>query len=562
MVGLGSAAAGLGAIMLGASGPVGWAVAGVVALGSFVVGMSQTQNGIGSLKEETKEWEEAQANMDEALANTQQANYNYNQSLFSLKQLEDQTGLSGKALADAVDSGKLSVENMTTAQLAVYDAYMKTVDSLKQLTEARKISNEAVQTEAKEHTDVLAKNAEKSGSYDELAQHINDCWMNGTMSTETARDEISRIMAGMNEDAREQLLAQLQPTLQEGLDPQKYESGWSHFGQMVEKDWTRMVGVWDKSCKDMKVSEEELTASTIALETAHKNLEDARLSLSNAEKDAGMTYEELQQKIEDGTIDINDMTTAQKNLIKEYNNYTNKSAQVDQALDRNSKNVSALAWDAYEASGDWKTFVDTLKKANDDGQLSTERMEIEIGKSLADMSGSAQRESANYLKEMGLMTDGVERECREQEGFLQGLWKKATNWLGDMGQKLKNVFSGKGWKTDNQLEMELRASVGSYAVGTNYVPNDQLAMIHKGEAIVPAKYNNPSTFNGGGVMSQQMVATISAMNNEITNLRSLIQQGIPISGTFTQRGSDLVATVEKAKSRNGSQPLSNAAFAR
>lgn len=42
-------------------------------------------------------------------------------------------------------------------------------------------------------------------------------------------------------------------------------------------------------------------------------------------------------------------------------------------------------------------------------------------------------------------------------------------------------------------------SIPKLATGTNYVPNDTLAFLHKGEAVVPAKYNPSAGGNGGGV---------------------------------------------------------------
>ena len=83
-------------------------------------------------------------------------------------------------------------------------------------------------------------------------------------------------------------------------------------------------------------------------------------------------------------------------------------------------------------------------------------------------------------------------------------------------------------------------------------------MVHKGEAIIPAKYNKPYNGNDNSVL----YSVISDMNQEIANLRSLIQGGIPVSGTFVQRGSDLYATVEKAKNKRGNNPVSNPSYAR
>ena len=106
----------------------------------------------------------------------------------------------------------------------------------------------------------------------------------------------------------------------------------------------------------------------------------------------------------------------------------------------------------------------------------------------------------------------------------------------------------------------LSYNVPSYDVGTNYVPNDQLAMVHKGEAIIPAKYN--TSFTGNSTDNSLLYRTIDNMNSEIASLRSIIQQGIPVTGQFVQRGNDLYAVVEKAKSKRGTQPISDASYAR
>lgn len=60
--------------------------------------------------------------------------------------------------------------------------------------------------------------------------------------------------------------------------------------------------------------------------------------------------------------------------------------------------------------------------------------------------------------------------------------------LGNSISKLAPEFALGGFMSwINQLR--------SYDVGTPYVPEDGLAMIHKGERIIPAKYNNESLFN-------------------------------------------------------------------
>ena len=571
-VGLGSAAAGLGAVMLGASGPVGWAVAGTVALGSFVVGMSQTQNGIKSLKKETKEWQEQQEAMNQALYIAEQADSNYNNALANLRQIEEQTGESGKLLYEAVQNGSLSVQNMTSSQLKAYEAYKKVQKALEEQTEARKKANEEVRKEAKEHADVIFKNAKKSKSYDELAEHINTCWKNGTMTTEEARDEISRCMADMSKSARKELLEKLQPALQEGLDYEKYQNGWNKFGRWWENFWTNAVGVHDASVADMRATEESLIETTDKLREAQENLKKAQDELSQAEQQAGMTWDELKTKLDNGELAVNNLTDAQRKLYDAHINVSNSSVLVDQAMANNEKQLIGVAKQTYQTSGDWKAFIDKLVQANKDGQISTETMSKEIGIAMGEANRDTEQFMREYAKGLGIMTNDVEKNCSKQKGFFSTLLDNAR----DTWQRICNWFGGKGWNTNAQIQIDTimndnslsdeekknrlgKLGVRAYDVGTNYVPNDQLAMIHQGEAIIPKKYNKPYQPSGD---SSALYDTINMMSNEISQLRSLIQQGIPVKGEFKQRGSDLVAVVEKGKNKNGNQPLSNPAYAR
>lgn len=106
--------------------------------------------------------------------------------------------------------------------------------------------------------------------------------------------------------------------------------------------------------------------------------------------------------------------------------------------------------------------------------------------------------------------------------------------------------------------IEIARFVPQYEKGTNYVPNDGLAYLHQGEAVVPKKYNQPLE-TGLSVEEQlymrQMISTMKSLDNTM-------KQGIPVSGQFVQRGSDLVAVVNKTKAQTGADLLSNVSYAR
>ena len=57
----------------------------------FVVQMSKPRNGIGTLKEETEEWERTKDNLDKATQKRQEAEDNYYKSLQDLRDAEEKS---------------------------------------------------------------------------------------------------------------------------------------------------------------------------------------------------------------------------------------------------------------------------------------------------------------------------------------------------------------------------------------------------------------------------------------------------------------------------------------
>ena len=83
-------------------------------------------------------------------------------------------------------------------------------------------------------------------------------------------------------------------------------------------------------------------------------------------------------------------------------------------------------------------------------------------------------------------------------------------------------------------------------VGTNYVPEDQLAYIHKGEAVVPKKFNSQEYFGAGNDETNSLLTqVIEAINNievnPYTTIKDVGQTAVNyINGKTRQYGRSVI----------------------
>jgi hypothetical protein len=154
----------------------------------------------------------------------------------------------------------------------------------------------------------------------------------------------------------------------------------------------------------------------------------------------------------------------------------------------------------------------------------------------------------SITKLVNFVVSAVEYMTNLVIGAINKLSIQIPDWVPGIG--------GQRWGF-NLSKIEIPRFVPQYEQGTNYVPNDGLAYLHQGEAVVPKKYNTPYQPDNSGMSS-----AIDRLAQQVARISDKVEQGIPVKGQFVQRGSDLVATVEKANNRMKNNVLNNRVYAR
>jgi hypothetical protein len=121
-----------------------------------------------------------------------------------------------------------------------------------------------------------------------------------------------------------------------------------------------------------------------------------------------------------------------------------------------------------------------------------------FGESLIEGLNSTKNKIKDVVNEIMSMVGSNEDRQNNVIAKAQEAWNKA-NEVGDEAAKAEaHRIAVEARKAGGTLGAD--NPINSYDVGTNYVPEDQLALIHKGEEIVPAKYNTPKYKPSKGIV--------------------------------------------------------------
>ena len=234
----------------------------------------------------------------------------------------------------------------------------------------------------------------------------------------------------------------------------------------------------------------------------HKSLLEDSAKLSDKVVDGSNQVIDAFKKLQ-GQTGLTDQQM--QNYIQTLNNQLDSHGEIIKSYEEEEDWLSYLDGSAYElekakqAVADQDLYlIDTMWDLYQQGKLSSDQ-EKDYVENIKKTIDSLKKCRTNY--------DENKKSIEKLQGKLEKLTgqKYETNVKIDADtkpakNKLLNFFGGIGDTIFSTMFPKLKlasviAKIASLDVGTNYVPNDQLAMIHKGEAVIPKKFNNEEYFN-------------------------------------------------------------------
>ena len=191
---------------------------------------------------------------------------------------------------------------------------------------------------------------------------------------------------------------------------------------------------------DLNKATEAATDAKLKYANAIDTAEDSLKKLEEAEREANMAGKDLFWTVENGTISYEDLTQEQKNLYKAYLNNEIKQKEVEKATNelKEAKRQETIAsldnkLAITKETGNYDKYKATVIKAFKDGKISAEDARDALGKSMSEMSDSAQK---SFMRDIpDAIKDGLEPSKYMTTG------QKLANWFGSLWQNIKDRWN-------------------------------------------------------------------------------------------------------------------------
>ena len=244
------------------------------------------------------------------------------------------------------------------------------------------------------------------------------------------------------------------------------------------------VKVISEGVKDHKAILEDSAKSSDNLVSSSNQVIDA---FKKIQSQTGLTDKQVQDYIQT----LNNQLDSHNELIKSYEEEEDWLSYIDGSATELEKSKQALA--------DQNLYlVDTMWDLYQQGKLS-DSQEKEYAENIKNTIEQLKKCRTNYdenKKSIEKLQDKLQKltgQKYETEVKVEADTKPAKNKLSSFFKNMGSSLFSAIFPTSSFISV--LSKIASLDVGTNYVPNDQLAMIHKGEAVIPKEFNSKEYFN-------------------------------------------------------------------
>jgi len=167
---------------------------------------------------------------------------------------------------------------------------------------------------------------------------------------------------------------------------------------------------------------------------------------------------------------------------------------------------------AQEAKKAWKgvgeTIADEVKRLRGEIVGDTPQSLADAQARFAIATAQARAGDQNAAASLPALSKALEDIAKREAASSLELWRIQTATAASLEMTAKMLASKFGF------------TLPSFAVGTNYVPQDMVAQIHKGEAIVPAAFNPMLTGGSNNSGNADLVAEVRALRQQVAELQA------------------------------------------